>query len=63
MAELPVFTSPTREAIFAGYEADANEGFRAHLGASLIGKECERESLRSGGEPTRRLMARPMAGK
>jgi hypothetical protein len=42
MAELPTFTSPTRDAIFAGYEADANEGFRAHLGASLIGKECVR---------------------
>ena len=42
MAELPDISSPTREAIFAGYEADANEGFRTHLGASLIGKECER---------------------
>ncbi len=42
MAELPAITSPTREAIFAGYEADADEGFRAHLGASLIGKDCER---------------------
>ena len=42
MAELPDTSSPTREAIFAGYEADASEGFRTHLGASLIGKECER---------------------
>ncbi len=43
MAELPSITSPTREAIFAAYEADAGDGFRAHLGASLIGKECERD--------------------
>jgi len=42
MAELPAVTSPTREAIFAAYEADADEGFRPHLGASLIGKECDR---------------------
>jgi len=42
MAELPSITSPTRDAIFAAYEADAGDGFRAHLGASLIGKDCER---------------------
>ena len=42
MAELPVAVSPTREAIFAAYEADADDGFRPHLGASLIGRECER---------------------
>jgi hypothetical protein len=42
MAELPIVVSPTREAIFAAYEADARTGFRAHLGASLIGKSCER---------------------
>ncbi len=42
MAELPAITSATREAIFAAYEADADEGFRPHLGASLIGKDCER---------------------
>jgi hypothetical protein len=42
MAELPAITSLTRDAIFAGYEADASDGFRPHLGASLIGKECER---------------------
>ncbi len=42
MAELPNMTCPTREAIFAAYEADASNGFRSHLGASLIGKECER---------------------
>lgn len=42
MAELPAITSLTREAIFTAYEAEANEGFRSHLGASLIGKPCER---------------------
>ncbi|MCW2311467.1 PDDEXK family nuclease [Rhodoferax antarcticus] len=42
MAELPDSSSPTRDAIFAGYEADNSDGFRSHLGASLIGKECER---------------------
>ena len=42
MAELPTITSLTREAIFAGYEADASDGFRSHLRASLIGTECER---------------------
>ena len=42
MAELPAITSLTREAIFAGYEADASDGFRSHLGASLIGKAWER---------------------
>ena len=47
MAELPSITSPTREAIFAAYEADAGDGFRAHLGASLIGKECEADFLKT----------------
>ena len=42
MADLPLVVSPTREAIFAAYEADAPQGFRLHLGASLIGKPCER---------------------
>jgi hypothetical protein len=42
MADLPIVVSPTREAIFAAYEADARQGFRLHLGASLIGKPCER---------------------
>ena len=42
MAELPVNSCPTRDAIFAAYEADTSDGFRSHLGASLIGKECER---------------------
>ena len=42
MAELPAITSLTREAIFSAYEADTRDGFRTHLGASLIGKACER---------------------
>ncbi len=42
MAALPPRPSPTVEAIFAAYEADAEDGFRLHLGASLIGKECLR---------------------
>ena len=42
MADLPSVVSPTREAIFATYEADAYQGFRPHLGASLIGKPCDR---------------------
>jgi len=42
MAELPHNASPTRDAIFAAYETDSQDGFRCHLGASLIGKECER---------------------
>jgi hypothetical protein len=41
MAEV-VATPSTREAIFQGYEADAGDGLRPHLGASLIGTECER---------------------
>ena len=42
MAELPHATCPTRDAIYAAYEKDSGDGFRAHLGASIIGKECER---------------------
>ena len=42
MAALPEPASPTRAAIFAGYEADRDDGFRPHLGASQIGKSCER---------------------
>ena len=42
MALLPPRPSPTTEAIYAAYEAGAGDGFRDHLGASLIGKECER---------------------
>lgn len=42
MAALPEPASPTRDAIFAAYEADRDDGFRPHLGASQIGKPCER---------------------
>jgi len=42
MAQLPSPTSPTVAAIYAAYEADADTGYRAHLGASLIGTECLR---------------------
>ena len=42
MAALPEPASPTRDAIFAAYEADRDDGFRPHLGASQIGKSCER---------------------
>lgn len=42
MALLPPRPAPTVEAIYAAYEADAGDGWRDHLGASLIGKECER---------------------
>jgi len=42
MVALPPRPAPTIDAIYAAYEADAGDGFRAHLGASLIGKECLR---------------------
>lgn len=42
MALLPLRPAPTVEAIYAAYETEAGNGFRDHLGASLIGKECER---------------------
>lgn len=42
MAALPETPTPTRDAIFDAYEADADTGFRPHLGASQIGKSCER---------------------
>ena len=42
MALLPAPPTPTLTAIFAAYEADRDDGFREHLGASLIGKSCER---------------------
>ena len=42
MAPLPSPASPTVAAIYAAYEADAETGYRAHLGASLIGTECTR---------------------
>ena len=42
MAPLPDQSAPTRDAIFAAYEADRDDGFRPHLGSSQIGKSCER---------------------
>ncbi len=42
MSKLPASVSPTVEAIYESYER-GRESFRPHLGASLIGRECERE--------------------
>ena len=42
MATLPPPSNPTISAIYASYEASADAGYRAHLGASLIGTACER---------------------
>jgi len=42
MAALPNPPMPTLSAIYAAYEAERSDGFRDHLGASLIGKSCER---------------------
>jgi hypothetical protein len=42
MAPLPPPRNPTVDAIYKAYEANSEDGFRPHLGASLIGNECER---------------------
>lgn len=42
MAELPEALTPTLTAIYADYEARQGDGFRDHLGASIIGKSCAR---------------------
>ncbi len=42
MVTIPEASSPTRDAIYAAYEAQRGDGFRAHLGASIIGKPCAR---------------------
>ncbi|NCY25075.1 MAG: oxidoreductase [Alphaproteobacteria bacterium] len=42
MAALPPPACPTVAAIYASYQAAAESGYRAHLGASLIGTDCER---------------------
>ena len=42
MAGLPASPPPTLSAIYASYEARQGDGFRDHLGASLIGKSCAR---------------------
>jgi hypothetical protein len=38
----PPTPTPTLDAIYAAYVAEADDGFRDHLGASIIGKDCER---------------------
>ena len=42
MAPLPQPSTPTVSAIYAAYEAAQGDGYRNHLGASLIGGACER---------------------
>src|SRR5262245_59715052 len=42
MVALPSPSTPTLSAIYAAYEAGRDDGFREDLGASLIGKSCER---------------------
>lgn len=42
MAPLPEKQHLTVDAIYAHYETKQEDGFREHLGASLIGEECER---------------------
>lgn len=42
MAPLPPPRNPTVDSIYKAYEAAAEDGFRPHLGASLIGGDCER---------------------
>ncbi len=42
MVKLPPAPTPTVDAIMASYEDAQGDGFREHLGASLIGKPCER---------------------
>ncbi len=42
MAQLPEPMHATVSKIYAAYEQDADNGNRPHLGASLIGHECER---------------------
>lgn len=40
---MAVLATKTLEAIYAAYEAAQDDGFRAHLGASIIGRECPRQ--------------------
>jgi hypothetical protein len=42
MAQIPVSSSPTLDAIYAAIEATQETGFREHLGFSGIGNPCER---------------------
>src|SRR4051794_25208226 len=43
MAPLPPPRNPTVDSIYKAYEAAAEDGMRPHLGASLIGDDCERK--------------------
>ncbi|MEK9754929.1 MAG: PD-(D/E)XK nuclease family protein [Rhodospirillaceae bacterium] len=43
MSPLPPRQQQTRDAIYAAYAARQDGGHRPHLGASLIGRECERD--------------------
>lgn len=43
MAELPKPTNTTINKIYEAYEQSREDGFRPHLGGSLIGRPCERE--------------------
>ena len=43
MAKLPEPTHTTVAKIYQAYENDADDGNRPHLGASLIGRSCERQ--------------------
>ena len=51
--------TPTLTAIYAAYEAEADDGFREHLGASLIGKSCERALWYDFRWVTPRALSRP----
>lgn len=42
MASLPPPSTPTVDAIYAAYEAGQGDGYREHMGASLIGEPCDR---------------------
>ncbi len=42
MAAIPSAPMPTVDAIYASYEQAQESGYRDHLGASLIGRPCER---------------------
>lgn len=43
MVALPERSQPTVAAIYRSYEEMSDSGFRPHLGASVLGRECERE--------------------
>ena len=43
MAAIPEFVSPTIERIYKAYKIKSDNGWRPHLGASVIGRECDRE--------------------